>query len=86
MLQGFFGQYRGVDPPHHYLHPLPAIGVADPVGSRRKFGHDGDTHQIHILIDVIGRKSFLDNGNRVAGRGKRRQHGKVYPLQFEGSG
>jgi len=37
------------------------------IGSERKVRHDGDPHQIHILIHVIGGKSFVDKGHRVAG-------------------
>ena len=37
-------------------------------------------------MDVIGSKSFLDHGYRVARRGKRRQERKIHPLQLEGAG
>ena len=80
MLQGFVRQYRGVYSSHHHLRTLPAIGVTDMIGSQRQLGQDRDAHQIHFLIDVIRSKSFLDNGNRVARRGERRQKWKIDPL------
>ena len=71
---------------HYHLYPLPAIDVGDIIGSERKFGKDGDAYQIHVLIDVIGSKGFLDKRYRVAGRGKRRQQRQIYPLEPEGAG
>src|SRR5664280_2836969 len=86
MLQSFIRQYGGVNPSHHHLHALPAIGVPDLIGSLRKFSHDGDTHQICAVIHIVGSKRFLDNCNRVAGRSKRRQEWKIHPLQRERAG
>jgi hypothetical protein len=47
------------------MHPSPRIGF-HPVGQSTR-----PTHQIHLLIEVIGSKECTDDGNRVARWGKR---------------
>ncbi len=60
-----------------------AIGVGDMIGPGHQVCHDSYTHQIHLLIKVVGSKNFIDHGNRVARRSKRGYQRKIYPLEPE---
>ena len=53
------------------------------IGPGHQVGNDGDTHQIHLLIEVIGSKKFIDDGNRVARRGQRGEQRQIYPQEPE---